>query len=80
MNGRRMSDNEIIANYREMQTNPNWRVRVTRFALTRLPVPIAKRLITILERHYYRIAMKHYTQADWDAVRDTVTRMRAQRR
>jgi hypothetical protein len=74
--GRRMSDNEIIARYREMQTNPNWRVRLSRLVIPRLPRPIAERVIDAMERHYYKIAMRDYTQADWDACRDHVQRMR----
>jgi len=79
MSGRRLSDNEIIAAYRAMQTNPNWRVRFFRFVIPRLPRPIAKWVVTMMGRVCYRITMTRYTQADWDACGELVERMWRQR-
>lgn len=79
MNGRRISDNEIIAAYRAMQANSH--ARFFRFVIPRLPRPIAKWVVTMMGRVCYRIAMTRYrwTQADLDACFELVERMWRQR-
>jgi len=79
VNGRRISDNEIIAAYRAMQANSH--ARFFRFVMLRLPRPIAQRVVTMMMRRTYKLAMTRYrwTKADLDACFEHVERMRRQR-
>jgi hypothetical protein len=77
MNGRRITDNEIIANWREFERRPSRKHQLLVRIIHLLPFRARRWVLEAIMRHTTARALRSgYTQADLDAIVEHVKRMR----